>query len=123
MHLILLALLLPIYVTNAEDPGVDTIYAKLGENVNLRCKSPRYVDFVNRFCYSTYTFKNKPHSMVIIPSSFKYKIDQDWLTIFNLQPSDAGFYACVRNCSSITAEGIDYYIHPIGKNSNFHFYN
>ena len=110
-----IALIFFVRALNAEDIGVDTIYAKLGENVNLRCKSPRYADFVNRFCYSTYTFKNKPHSMVIIPGSFKYKIDKDWLTVYNLQPSDAGFYACVRNCSSITSEGIDYYVHPISK--------
>lgn len=88
--------------------AINSLYPNLGETLTLRCQqSGQY------FCYSTYTFKNQLHPMIIINSTLKYSTTFGSLTINNIDRTDAGFYACSSTCTNMKADLIDFYVQPM----------
>ncbi len=85
-----------------------TYYASVGDTVRLQCSGGTY------FCFSTYTFQNLTHPMVMLNSSLKYSVQMGSLTINNLQQTDAGYYACSSNCTLMRSDLINFYVHPLG---------
>lgn len=82
------------------------IFAEIGQSSRpIPCNS----EFV---CYSSYSFKNIPHSMVRLNSSQKYQISAGSLTITNVRETDAGFYTCSGNCQQTQWNQIAYYVRP-----------
>lgn len=96
-----------IQITKALTPQV--YYANIGETVRLQCTTGggQYV------CFSTYTFQNAYHSMVMLNSSLKYQVTSGAVTITNVQATDAGFYACSSNCDQMKSDQISYFLQPM----------
>lgn len=86
-------------------------YGNIGESVRLQCTTGggQYV------CFSTYTFQNAYHSMVMLNNSLKYQVTSGSVTISNLQATDAGFYACSSNCDQMRSDQISYFLQPMCK--------
>jgi len=87
-----------------------TYFANVGETVRLQCMSGG-----GSACFSTYTFQNTPHQMVMLNNSRKYQIEMSAITINNVQATDAGFYACSSNCNQMKADQISYFLQPMSK--------
>jgi hypothetical protein len=86
-------------------------YANIGQPITLQCSGP-YV------CFSTYSFQNRMHQMVMLNNSRKYQITGGMVTINNVQATDAGFYACSSNCYQMRLDQINYYLQPMCKFKN-----
>ena len=83
-------------------------YANVGETVRLQCNGP-YA------CFSTYTYQDNVHQMIMLNNSLKYNVMPGSITINNVQATDAGFYACSPNCDQMRSDSISYYLQPMCK--------
>ena len=84
-----------------------TFYAAVGSNAQLTCQSGgSYV------CFSTYTFQNITHPMIVLNTTSKYIVGTNSLTVNNVDASDAGFYACSSNCNQMNSDQMDFYLIP-----------
>ena len=87
-------------------------YANVGDTVVLQCNNAGSGPYG---CFSTYTFQSMSHPMVMLNQSMKYQINMGSITINNVQPTDAGFYACSQNCWQMKSDLISYYLQPMSK--------
>lgn len=112
MRQLLLFVILKILLVfnNVECKNRQTYYASIGSSQNLRCISGG-----SYWCYSTYTFRNVSHAMVMLNSSMKYNVQGGSLTINNIEATDAGFYGCSSNCNQMRSDLIDFYLIPMCK--------
>jgi len=99
-----------LFVNLSESLTPTTYYANVGETVRLQCVSGG-----GSACFSTYTFQNTPHQMVMLNNSRKYQVEMSAITINNVQATDAGFYACSSNCYQMKADQISYFLQPMSK--------
>jgi hypothetical protein len=88
--------------------AIVSLYPNLGESLTMRCQQSGQF-----FCFSTYTFRNQLHPMIIINSTLKYSATFGSLTINNIERTDAGFYACSSTCQNMRADSIDFYVQPM----------
>ena len=109
--MILNILFLLLSIVNNINCNQVSYYPKIGESFTLKCNNQNKGDF---FCYSTYTFKNKLHSMVKLNDTDKYEISKGSLTIKNFKISDAGYYACSNNCEKMKSDFIEFYLEATG---------
>ena len=99
-------------------------YAKINSTIHFDCNRKMNLTINNQsltYCYSTYSFKNQNHDMIILNNylNLKYKITNDnKLVISNIEPSDTGFYSCSSsNCSDMNSDLIDYFLEVVGMHS------
>ena len=110
MRLLELLLVLNIIFIVVECKNRVTFYASIGSNAQLTCQSGgSYV------CFSTYTFENTTHPMIILNTTSKYTVGMNSITINNVDATDAGFYACSSNCNQMNSAQMDFYLVPMSE--------
>ena len=108
-NLLLFTILVYLRISECVPPTV--YYAPVGSPAMLQCTSGG-----NYVCFSTYTFQSITHQMAYLNNSAKYNYASGMLTVNNVQPTDAGFYACSNDCTQMKSDLISYYLQPMCKN-------
>lgn len=84
-------------------------YANVGSAANMPCTSGGG----SFACFSTYAFQNQVFRMVYLNTTAKYQVMPGSVTVNNVQPTDAGFYACSNDCFQMKLDQISYYLQPM----------
>ena len=90
-------------------------YANVGSAANMPCTSGGG----SFACFSTYAFQNQVFRMVYLNTTAKYQVMPGSVTVNNVQPTDAGFYACSNDCFQMKLDQISYYLQPMCKRRFF----
>ena len=86
-------------------------YANVGNTATMTCTAGGG----SYACFASYAFQNQVFKMVYLNSSAKYQVMPGSIAVTNVQPTDAGFYACSNDCNQMKLDQISYYLQPMCK--------
>lgn len=86
-------------------------YANVGNTATMTCTAGGG----SYACFASYAFQNQVFKMVYLNSSAKYQVMPGSIAVTNVQPTDAGFYACSNDCNQMKLDQISYYLQPMSQ--------